>query len=112
MMLSIAGLASYKQPHLPFILQVTKSDQIWEHLETLILPGMYWNEYDNGSEVPTYEQQFIADQAGFRIGQPRLRQLRVQRGICLIYVLNQRYNICSLSTSCAMLFLASPPAVL
>ena len=64
-----------------------------------MIPGMYWKYLVNGDAVSEYEEKFIDDMMGYRLGQPRLRQLRMTKGIVLCYCLSP----------CCMILLLHPP---
>ena len=53
---------------------------MWDYMEGIMIPGMYWKYLVNGDVVSEYEEKFIEDMMGYRLGQPRLRQLRMTKG--------------------------------
>lgn len=60
--------------------QVKNDPTFWVFIKKTVLANLYWVSLDNGEFVTDYDQQFLADMGGFRLGQPRLRQLRVEPG--------------------------------
>ena len=48
----------------------------------------YVKGYD-GKRVTPYDEKFIADRSGMRLGPPRMRQVRVIKGECImnLYIL-------------------------
>ena len=61
--------------------QVSNIGTMWNHVRDIVVPGMYLRQLINGEVVSAYDEQFIDDMLGYRLGQPRLRQLRVRKGM-------------------------------
>ena len=40
------------------------------------MPNLYYNEYYNGNAGTAYDEKFLLNTVGMRLGPPRLRQLR------------------------------------
>ena len=53
---------------------------VWNHLHNIVLPNLFWYETYNGDIVNDHDAKFVPDMGGMRLGQPRVRQLRVTPG--------------------------------
>ena len=65
-------------------------------LESTVMSSLFWNNYDNGEPVDYYGNQFLTDMSGFRLGQPRLRQLRVITGMLTNLSMRVVFKLCVL----------------
>jgi len=45
-----------------------------------MIPNLYYTENYNGESSTSYEHGYLADMYSWRLGPPRLRQFRVQKG--------------------------------
>ena len=49
-------------------------------MRKVLLPGMYGDTWYNGDSLPSHDQRITANFAAFRMGPPRVRQVRIQPG--------------------------------
>ena len=60
--------------------QVGDKYAVWAWLNDEVVPNLYFTEHYNGDVTTTYDEQFIYNGVGKRLGPPRLRQLRSKQG--------------------------------
>ena len=70
---------------------------MWDYMLGKFIHDSYAGEWCNGQVEPTTE--YIGNKASMLIGMPRLRQLRINEGICRFhafhYVCNERSRMIS-----------------
>ena len=54
--------------------------EIFEWLQTIVIPNLYHTRDYNNRSLTEYSEKFISDGYAMRLGPPRLRQLRVVPG--------------------------------
>ena len=60
--------------------QVGDKYAVWAWLNDEVVPNLYFTEHYNGDVTTAYDEQFIYNGVGKRLGPPRLRQLRSKQG--------------------------------
>lgn len=61
-------------------IQESGSKAIWDWTQDTLIPGLYASDGYNGKQATWRERRYVADRQSFRVGPPRLRQLRIQPG--------------------------------
>ena len=86
----------YSIPGLPNIiaffclLQVNTGDKMWDYMLGKFIHDSYAGEWYNRQFEPTTE--YIGNTASMLIGMPRLRQLRINEGICRFHAFHHVCN--------------------
>ncbi|KAK3731172.1 hypothetical protein QZH41_005844 [Actinostola sp. cb2023] len=62
--------------------KVSEASKFWWWCDTVLLPGLYRNEWYNGQNFTDEKQGFISDKRAVLISMPRLRQSRVKSENC------------------------------
>nr|XP_006815503.1 PREDICTED: polycystic kidney disease protein 1-like 2-like [Saccoglossus kowalevskii] len=65
-------------------LESTGFEGLGTWVTTVLLPQLYPTEMYNGDSLSWQQRRFISDLSSYRIGSPRLRQLRVRPGLCTV----------------------------
>lgn len=60
--------------------QVSDGHKFWEWMEKGAIPAMFFDQAYNGKPTIRRDRAFLSDSPSFRVGAPRLRQLRVVPG--------------------------------
>ena len=63
-----------------FFLQGLPQSGLWNWIDTVLIPNLYYTNSYNGNQTDDYDQGFTIDSFNFRLGPPRIRQLRVKNG--------------------------------
>jgi len=53
----------------------------WAH--DVLIPNLYYTVNYNSESTSSYDEGYIADMYSWRLGPPKLRQLRVNKGIVI-----------------------------
>ena len=56
---------------------------IFPWAKKILIPGLYYTHDYNGNPRSQYDEEFLANTFAYRLGPPRMRQLRVKQGILL-----------------------------
>ena len=61
-------------------MQITIPQDVFSWMRSAVIPNMYYDSTYTGQPTTKYDVKFIDNQVAFRLGPPRLRQLRVTPG--------------------------------
>jgi hypothetical protein len=61
--------------------QISDVDSLWMWSRETLIPGLYSTEWYNGKKI---KEGWIANNEDYLVGVPRIRLLRVEKGIYLI----------------------------
>jgi len=61
---------------------------LYQWAKDVLIPNLYYTINYNGENTSPYEKGYLADMYSWRLGPPKLRQLRVKKGIELMLFLN------------------------
>ncbi|XP_070582204.1 polycystin family receptor for egg jelly-like isoform X2 [Ptychodera flava] len=75
----------------PSFKNIKNTGMLYEWMNKTLLPGMYPQTKLNGKPLKASEKNFISTMASYRIGPPRLRQLRVIPDGCEVATVMQDY---------------------
>ena len=53
---------------------------LYQWANDVLIPNLYYTDNYNGESSTSYEQGYLADMYSWRLGPPKLRQLRVKKG--------------------------------
>jgi len=53
---------------------------LYQWANDVLIPNLYYTVNYNGQSSSSYEQGYLADMYSWRLGPPKLRQLRVKKG--------------------------------
>ncbi|XP_077991802.1 polycystin-1-like protein 2 [Glandiceps talaboti] len=59
-------------------------DGFWNWVSNTLLASLYPTQWYNGDQLTTDEMQYTDNLASYRVGPPRIRQLRVREGLCTV----------------------------
>ena len=46
----------------------------------ILIPNLYYTDAYNGNKMTSYDEKFLTNTYAYRLGPPRLRQIRVKSG--------------------------------
>ena len=56
--------------------QIGAKLETWDWIEETLLPNLYYTEDYRGQALNAYNEKFLVNTVGLRLGPPRLRQLK------------------------------------
>lgn len=71
-------------PNKPFSNKVQSINDTWDFIENVFIPGLYASDWYNGMHLKWREKLTMANRYSFRVGSPRIRQLRVKDSMMII----------------------------
>ena len=60
--------------------RLTKFEDLWQWTQSDFLPGLFPTRHFNGRPLSAYDHQFLGTLVSYRLGPPRIRQLRLKEG--------------------------------
>jgi len=54
---------------------------LYQWLNDVLIPNLFYTSNYNGLNTSSYEHGYLVDSYSWRLGPPKIRQLRVQKGI-------------------------------
>ena len=58
---------------------------VFTWMRAAVIPALYYTQTYADSATSSYDARFIDNQVGFRLGPPRLRQLRIKNGTMYLH---------------------------
>ena len=77
MLININGIVLQ---NIVFTIQGGKLEDLFEWIDSQVIPNMYFTEHYNDNPLDEYDRKFIDDGYYMRLGPPRLRLIRVKPG--------------------------------